>query len=181
MKGRKQNVFDDFLSAAEWLFEADWTRPEKLAISGGSNGGLLVGAALTQRPAYFGAVLCTYPLLDMIRYHRFLVAEYWVPEYGSAEDGEQFPYLLRYSPYHNVAEDVAYPATLFVTGDADTRVAPLHARKMAARLQRETGSDRPVLLMYDTEAGHSGGKPVSKQVEDTSKELHFLLWQLGEL
>jgi prolyl oligopeptidase len=181
MKGRKQNVFDDFLSAAEWLFEADWTRPEKLAISGGSNGGLLVGAALTQRPSYFGAVLCTYPLLDMIRYHRFLVAQYWVPEYGSAEDAEQFRYLLRYSPYHNVAEDVAYPATLLVTGDADTRVAPLHARKMAARLQRETGSDRPVLLMYDTEAGHSGGKPVSKQVEDTSKELHFLLWQLGEL
>lgn len=181
MRGEKQNVFNDFLSAAEWLFEEDWTRPAKLAIAGGSNGGLLVGAALTQRPSYFSAVLCTYPLLDMIRYHRFLVARYWVPEYGSSEDEEAFRYLLEYSPYHNVAEDVPYPATLFVTGDSDTRVAPLHARKMTARLQRKTGSDRPVLLMYDTETGHSGGMPVSKQVEDTTDELLFLLWQLGEL
>ena len=181
MKGEKQNVFNDFLSAAEWLFEEDWTRPAKLAISGGSNGGLLVGAMLTQRPSYFAAVLCTYPLLDMIRYHRFLVAQYWVPEYGSSEDEEQFRYLLEYSPYHNVVEDVDYPATLFVTGDSDTRVAPLHARKMTARLQRKTGSDRPVMLMYDTETGHSGGMPVSKQIEDTTDELLFLLWQTGEL
>lgn len=181
MRDRKQNVFDDFLSAAEWLFEEDWTRPAKLAIAGGSNGGLLVGAALTQRPSYFSAVLCTYPLLDMIRYHRFLVARYWVPEYGSSEDEEQFRYLLRYSPYHNVAEDVRYPATLLVTGDADTRVAPLHARKMTALLQRKTAARRPVMLMYDTETGHSGGMPVSKQVEDTTNELLFLLWQLGEL
>ncbi len=181
MREKKQNVFDDFLSAAEWLFEEDWTRPERLAISGGSNGGLLVGAALTQRPSYFAAVLCTYPLLDMIRYHRFLVAQYWVPEYGSSEEEDAFRYLLRYSPYHNVAEDVAYPGVLFVTGDSDTRVAPLHARKMTARLQRETGSDRPVMLMYDTETGHAGGMPVSKQVEDTTNELLFLLWQTGEL
>lgn len=181
MKEKKQNVFNDFLSAAEWLFESDWTRPEKLAIMGGSNGGLLVGAALTQRPSYFSAVLCTYPLLDMIRYHKFLVAQYWVPEYGSAEKEEQFRYLLEYSPYHNVAEDVAYPATLFVTGDSDTRVAPLHARKMTARLQHKTSSDRPVMLMYDTETGHSGGMPVSKQIEDTTNEVLFLLWQLGEL
>ena len=181
MKGEKQNVFNDFLSAAEWLFENDWTRPEKLAISGGSNGGLLVGAALTQRPSYFSAVLCSYPLLDMIRYHKFLVAQYWIPEYGSSKKEEQFRYLLEYSPYHNIAEDVHYPATLFVTGDADTRVAPLHARKMAARLQYKTGSKRPVMLMYDTETGHSGGMPVSKQIEDTTNELLFLLWQLGEL
>lgn len=181
MRGEKQNVFDDFLRAAEWLFEEDWTRPARLAIRGGSNGGLLVGAALTQRPSYFGAVICTYPLLDMIRYHRFLVARFWVPEYGSSEDPEQFRYLLEYSPYHNVAEDVPYPATLFVTGDADTRVAPLHARKMTAMLQAETGSDRPIMLTYDTEAGHSGGKPVSLQIEDVTDQLHFLLWQLGEL
>jgi prolyl oligopeptidase len=181
MKGKKQNVFNDFLSAAEWLFESDWTRPEKLAIIGGSNGGLLVGAALTQRPSYFSAVLCAYPVLDMIRYHKFLVAQYWVPEYGSAEKEEQFRYLLEYSPYHNVAEDVAYPATLFVTGDSDTRVAPLHARKMTARLQRKTGSDRPVMLKYDTETGHSGGMPISKQIEDTTNGVLFLLWQLGEL
>ena len=181
MRGKKQNVFDDFLSAAERLFESGWTRPSKLAISGGSNGGLLVGAMLTQRPSYFAAVICSYPLLDMLRYHEFLVARYWIPEYGSAEDEEAFRWLRRYSPYHNLAEDVAYPATLFVTGDADTRVAPLHARKMAARMQRKTGSDRPVMLMYDTEAGHSGGKPVSRQIEDTTDELLFLLWQTGEL
>ena len=136
---------------------------------------------LTQRPSYFAAVLCSYPLLDMIRYHEFLVAQYWIPEYGSSEDEEAFRWLLRYSPYHNLAEGVDYPATLFVTGDADTRVAPLHARKMAARMQRKTGSDRPVMLMYDTEAGHSGGKPVSKQIEDSTDELLFLLWQTGEL
>jgi prolyl oligopeptidase len=179
MREKKQNVFDDFLAAAEWLIRNGYTNPSRLAISGGSNGGLLVGAALTQRPNLFAAVVCSYPLLDMIRYHRFLVARFWIPEYGSSEDPEQFRYLLAYSPYHQVKAGTRYPAVLFITGDADTRVDPLHARKMAARLQAATASDRPILLRYDTKAGHSGGLPLSKQIEDITDELSFLLWQLG--
>jgi prolyl oligopeptidase len=179
MLEKKQNVFDDFISAAEWLIKNGYTNPKKLAISGGSNGGLLVGAAMNQRPELFQAVVCAYPLLDMIRYHHFLVARFWVPEYGSAEDPKQFEYLFRYSPYHNVRSGLNYPAVLFITGDSDTRVAPLHARKMAALLQATTGSERPVLLHYDTKAGHSAGLPVSKVIEDLTDELSFLFWQLG--
>ena len=179
MLERKQNVFDDFIAAAEWLIESGYSTPSKLAIAGSSNGGLLVGAALTQRPELFQAVVCSYPLLDMVRYHRFLVARFWVPEYGSSEDPEQFRYIHAYSPYHRVKPGTAYPAVLFITGDADTRVDPLHARKMAALLQSATGSERPVLLHYDTKAGHSGGMPISKQIEDLTDELSFLFWQLG--
>ena len=179
MFGNKQNVFDDFIAAAEWLIANGYTKPERLAIYGGSNGGLLVGAALTQRPDLYKAVVCTYPLLDMIRYQQFLVARYWVPEYGSSENPEQFPYLLAYSPYQNVHPGTAYPATLFITGDGDTRVAPLHARKMAAAVQAANAGPNPILLRYDTEAGHSGGMPVSKQIEDSTDLLSFLFWQLG--
>ena len=178
MLGKKQNVFDDFITAAEWLIANKYTSPAKLAIRGGSNGGLLVGAALTQRPELFAAVVCGYPLLDMVRYQKFLVARYWVPEYGSAENAEQFRYIYAYSPYHNVKTATKYPAVLFVTGDADTRVAPLHARKMAALMQAITGSERPILLRYATKAGHSGGTPVSKQVDELAEELAFLFWQL---
>lgn len=178
MFGNKQNVFDDFITAAEWLIESGYTKPSKLAVSGGSNGGLLVGAALTQRPELFQAVVCAYPLLDMIRYHEFLIAKFWVSEYGSSEDPEQFNYLYAYSPYHQVKRRIEYPAVLFITGDADTRVAPLHARKMAALLQSATASDKPVLLRYDTKLGHSGGRPLSKQIEDLTDELSFLFWQL---
>ena len=178
MRENKQNVFDDFIAAAEYLIKEGYTKPEKLAIMGGSNGGLLVGAVMTQRPDLFGAVVCTYPLLDMIRYHKFLVARYWVPEYGSSEDPEQFKYLLAYSPYHNVKKGTKYPAILFITGDADTRVAPLHARKMTALMQASTASGKPVLLRYHTKAGHSGGQPVSQQIEDLVDILSFLLWQL---
>jgi prolyl oligopeptidase len=179
MLEKKQNVFDDFIAAAEWLIANKYTRPEKLSISGGSNGGLLVGAAMTQRPDLFRAVLCSYPLLDMVRYHRFLVARFWVPEYGSAEDPEQFRYLHAYSPYHNVREGVEYPAVMFISGDSDTRVDPLHARKMAALVQARTGSDRPVLLHYDTKAGHIGGvAPVAVQIEQLVDQLSFLAWQL---
>ena len=164
MLQNKQNVFDDFIAAAEYLIEKGYTKPEKLAIRGGSNGGLLVGAAMTQRPDLFGAVICTYPLLDMVRYHMFLVARYWVPEYGSSENPEQFKYLYAYSPYHNVKKGTIYPAVLFITGDADTRVAPLHARKMAAMMQAATGSDKPVIIRYHTKAGHSGaaGQPADR-------------------
>ncbi len=179
MLDKKQNVFDDFIAAAEWLIGEKYTRPEKLAISGGSNGGLLVGAALTQRPELFQAVVCAVPLLDMLRYHKFLVARFWVPEYGSSENPEQFKYLHAYSPYHRVKPGTRYPAVLFVSGDFDTRVDPLHARKMCALLQATTGSGRPILLHYDTKGGHSGGKPVSKVIDDLTDELSFLFWQLG--
>lgn len=179
MLENKQNVFDDFIAAAEWLIKNGYTQPKKLAISGGSNGGLLVGAALTQRPELFRAVVCRYPLLDMIRYHKFLVARFWIPEYGSSDDPKQFKYLYAYSPYHHVKSGTKYPAVLFVTGDSDTRVDPLHARKMTARLQAATASDRPILLRYDTKAGHSGGLPVSRQIEELTDELSFLFWQLG--
>jgi prolyl oligopeptidase len=179
---KKQNVFDDFIAAAEWLIANRYTSADKLAIAGGSNGGLLVGAALTQRPELFRAVVCSVPLLDMLRYHKFLVARYWVSEYGSADDPMQFGYLRRYSPYHNVKPGLRYPAVLFETGDADTRVAPLHARKMAALLQAATGApagERPILVRYDTEAGHSGGLPVTKTIQDVTTRLHFVMWQLG--
>ena len=177
MLENKQNTFDDFIAAAEWLIDSGYTNPSKLAVRGGSNGGLLVGAAITQRPELFAAMVCTYPLLDMLRYHQFLVAGFWVPEYGSSENSLQFEYLATYSPYHRVRSGENYPAALFVTGDGDTRVAPLHARKMTALMQAETGSSNPVLLMYDTEAGHSGGRPVTDMVAELTEELRFLLWR----
>ena len=179
MLGNKQNVFDDFIAAAEWLIRNHYTRPSKLAISGRSNGGLLVGAALTQRPDLFRAVVCGYPLLDMLRYQKFFVAKYWVSEYGSADNAAQFKYLDAYSPYQHVKAGTKYPAVLLVSGDGDTRVAPLHARKMTALLQAATGSDRPILLHYDTEAGHSHGVSVTKQIDEAAVSMGFLFWQLN--
>jgi len=178
MLEKKQNVFDDFVAAAEYLVSEKFTKPEKLAIQGASNGGLLVGAVLTQRPDLYQAVVCGYPLEDMLRFQKFLEGPYWVAEYGSAENQEQFPYLYAYSPYHRVKPGVKYPAVLFITGDGDTRVAPLHARKMAARLQAATASDRPILLLYDIKSGHSGGRPLNKQIEEDTDTLSFLFWQL---
>jgi prolyl oligopeptidase len=178
MLENKQNVFDDFTAAAEWLIANKYTQPSRLAIAGGSNGGLLVGAALTQRPELFRAVVCSYPLLDMVRYHLFLVARYWVPEYGSSEEPEQFKVIYAYSPYHRVKENGAYPAVLLISGDSDTRVAPLHARKMAALLQSVRGNPNPALLKYDTEAGHAGTLPLPKQIDNLTDELTFLSWQL---
>ncbi|HMC30961.1 MAG TPA: prolyl oligopeptidase family serine peptidase [Candidatus Angelobacter sp.] len=180
MLEKKQNVFDDFIAAAEWLIQNKYTSPAKLAIRGTSNGGLLVGAALTQRPDLFAAVICGYPLLDMVRYQNFLVAKYWVPEYGSSDNAEQFKYIYAYSPYHRVKAGTKYPSVLLISGDSDTRVAPLHARKMTALLQAATASiDHPILLHYDTAAGHSGGTPAGKQIENTTDELSYLFWQLG--
>jgi prolyl oligopeptidase len=179
MRERKQHVFDDFIGAAEHLIAEGYTSPRHLSIRGGSNGGLLVGAVSNQRPDLFGAVVCTYPLLDMVRYHRFLVASFWVPEYGSSEDPEQFRYLRDYSPYHNVDASSDCPATLYITGDGDTRVAPLHARKMAALMQATHGDTTPMLLRYHTDAGHSGGQPVSQQIEQMVDTVSFLLWQVG--
>jgi prolyl oligopeptidase len=178
MMEKKQNVFDDFYAAAEWLIENNYTNPDKIAIRGGSNGGLLVGAALTQRPELFKAIICTYPLLDMVRYQQFLVARWWVPEYGSSEDPEQFKYILAYSPYQNVIEGKKYPATLFITGDSDTRVDPLHARKMTALMQYASDGSTPMLLYYDTKAGHSGGASLTKTIDDATIALSFVVWQL---
>jgi prolyl oligopeptidase len=178
MKDKKQNVFDDFIGAGEWLIANHYTSSKELAIEGGSNGGLLVGAALTQRPDLFRAVICQYPLLDMLRYQKFMKGSFWVPEYGSADDPAQFQYLRAYSPYHNVKDSTNYPSVLFITGDGDTRVAPLHARKMAARLQA-TSTKNPVLLLYDTKSGHSGGRPLGKQIEEETDSISFLFSQLG--
>lgn len=179
MLEKKQTVFDDFISAEEWLIAHSYTSSQKLAITGGSNGGLLVGAALTQRPDLQRAVVCLYPLLDMLRYQKFMEGPLWVPEYGSSDDPAQFKYLHTYSPYHQVKQGVKYPAVLFITGDGDTRVAPLHARKMAARLQAATASDNPILLLYDTKSGHSGGRPLGKLIEERTSILSFLFSELG--
>jgi prolyl oligopeptidase len=179
MLGNKQNVFDDLIAAAEWLIDQGYSRRDALAISGGSNGGLLVGAALTQRPDLFRAVVCQVPLLDMLRYHHLRIARLWIPEYGSAEDPEQFRWLYAYSPYHHVRHGEHYPATFLLTAEGDSRVDPMHARKMAARLQAETASDAPILLRVETAAGHGQGKPRSKQLEEATDVWSFLFWQLG--
>jgi len=178
MLANKQNVFDDFASAAQYLIDQRYTSPQHLGISGGSNGGLLVTALLTQRPDLVKAVVCSYPLIDMIRYHRFLVARFWVPEYGSSEDPEQFKWIYAYSPYQHVVKGKNYPAVLFITGDSDTRVAPLHARKMTAMMQANNGSSNPVLLRYHVASGHSGGEPLKEQVNNQAESLAFLMWQL---
>ncbi|HXE57764.1 MAG TPA: prolyl oligopeptidase family serine peptidase [Gemmatimonadales bacterium] len=179
MLGNKQNTFDDFIAAAEWLIAEGYTRPERLAAGGGSNGGLLMGAVLTQRPDLFAAVVIQVPLLDMLRYHRFLIARLWIPEYGSADDPEQFAWLRAYSPYHRVVDGTPYPAVLLATAESDTRVDPMHARKMAARLQAATSSDRPVLLRLETRAGHGAGKPVSKVLDELTDTWSFVFSELG--
>lgn len=179
MLDRKQNVFDDFTAAGEFLVREGHVAPDRLAIMGGSNGGLLVGAALTQRPELFRAVVCQVPLLDMVRYHLFRIARLWIPEYGSADDPEAFGWLHAYSPYHHVRDGAAYPAVLLTTGESDSRVDPLHARKMAARLQAATSSGRPILLRVETRAGHGQGKPLSKALEEWADVWTFVFSQVG--
>ncbi|MFQ5876999.1 MAG: prolyl oligopeptidase family protein [Acidobacteriota bacterium] len=179
MLDRKQNVFDDFIAAAEWLIRKKYTRADRLAIRGGSNGGLLAGAVTTQRPDLFRAAIIAVPLLDMLRYHRFQIARLWIPEYGSAESPEQFRWLRAYSPYHNVRDGIDYPAVLLTTAQGDSRVDPTHAWKMAARLQAASASGRPVLLRTESRAGHGAGKPVSKVVDELTDVATFLFWQLG--
>jgi len=182
MLERKQNVFDDFHAAAEYLIEQGYTRPERLGIRGGSNGGLLTGAAITQRPELFSAAIVQVPLLDMLRYQHFLMARYWVPEYGSAEHPDQFEFLRAYSPYHNVRPGTRYPATLLTAGENDRRVHPLHARKMAAALQAATSADpaeKPILLWVDRETGHGQGKPLEIRIREATDLLVFMAWQLG--
>jgi prolyl oligopeptidase len=181
MLEKKQNVFDDFIAAAEHLIAEKYTDAAHLAIQGGSNGGLLMGAALTQRPDLFRAVVCQVPLLDMLRYQNFQIAKLWIPEYGSSDDPKQFEYLYAYSPYHHVKPGVRYPAVLFMTAESDTRVDPMHAVKMAALLQAETanGAEQPILLRVDSKAGHGAGKPITKLADDAVDVWSFLFWQLG--
>ncbi|HPI31930.1 MAG TPA: prolyl oligopeptidase family serine peptidase, partial [candidate division Zixibacteria bacterium] len=178
--GNKQNSFDDFIAAAEYLIAEGYTSPARLCISGGSNGGLLTGAVLVQRPDLFRAAIVAVPLLDMIRYHRFLAARIWVPEYGSSEDPEQFAYLLAYSPYHHVTESADYPAVLLTAGLSDSRVDPMHARKMTARLQAADATpETPVLLRIEPKAGHGQGKPISKQIEEQTDQWSFVFRALN--
>jgi prolyl oligopeptidase len=182
MLDRKQNVFDDFIAAAEWLVANGYTRRDRLAILGGSNGGLLTGAVAMQRPDLMQAAIVAVPLLDMLRYQDFLMARYWVPEYGSAEDAEQFRTLLAYSPYHQVRDGTRYPALLFTAGENDIRTHAMHARKMAARLQAVAAGveqANPVLLWVDRAGGHGQGKPLSLRVRDVADQQVFLRWQLG--
>ncbi len=181
MRENKQNVFDDFYAAAEWLIDNGYTQSEKLGIRGGSNGGLLTGVAITQRPELFSASIVAVPLLDMLRYEHFLMARFWVPEYGSAENAEEFEYIRAYSPYQNIRAGVKYPATLLTAGENDTRVHALHARKMAAALQAATVSEQrePILLWVDRSAGHGQGKPLGLRVQAAADQVAFMAWQLG--
>src|SRR6266403_2873171 len=174
----RQVAYDDFLSAAEWLIASGRTRADKLAIFGGSNSGLLVGAAMTQRPELFRAVVCMVPMLDMLRYHLFDNAHCWRDEYGTAEDPDDFTALTKYSPYHQVREGVAYPATMLVSGDADRNCNPLHARKMTARLQAANSSPYPIFLDYSQFRGHSPVLPLSARVEALTDRMAFLCDQL---
>ena len=175
MLEKKQNVFDDFISAAEWLIEEKYTTSRRLAIMGGSNGGLLVAACEVQRPDLYGAVICRVPVIDMLRYHKFTVGRYWISEYGNAErNAEHFPFMFAYSPLHNVQEGTAYPPTLILTADTDDRVVPGHARKFAATLQTAHKGENPVLLRVESKAGHGMGKPTSKVIQEESDVLAFL-------
>ncbi len=177
--GKKQNVFDDFIAAAEWLVENKYTRPERLAIIGGSNGGLLTAACLIQRPDLFGAVLSLVPVADMLRYHKFSVGRYWVSDYGNAEkDPEHFKFLYAYSPVHNV-KPADYPPTLITTADTDDRVVPMHGKKLAAALQAADRGENPILLRVETKAGHGRGKPTSKRIEEAADIYAFLFKTFG--
>jgi prolyl oligopeptidase len=183
MLDKKQNVFDDMIAAAEHLIAEKYSDKNHLAIQGGSNGGLLMGAMITQRPDLFRAVICQVPLLDMLHYQDFQIAKLWIPEYGSSENAEQFKWLYAYSPYHHVKAGTEYPAVLFMTADTDTRVDPMHAKKMAAEMQAQAKNGasrtRPILLRIESKAGHGAGKPVTKQIEEFTDVYSFLFWQVG--
>jgi prolyl oligopeptidase len=175
----KQNVFDDFIAAAEYLMAQKYTRRDKLAIEGGSNGGLLIGAVMTQRPDLFGACLPEVGVMDMIRFNQFTAGRYWVDDYGNPENEAEFKALLAYSPYHNVKDGVKYPPTLVTTADTDDRVVPGHSFKFAAALQHAQAGDAPVLIRIETRAGHGGGTPTTKVIETVADECAFLVKNLG--
>jgi len=176
MTQQKQNVFDDFVAAAEWLVEHQYTTPQKLAISGGSNGGLLVGACMIQRPDLFAAALPAVGVMDMLRFHKFTIGWAWMSEYGSPEENpDEFKALYAYSPYHNLKAQTAYPATLITTADHDDRVVPAHSFKFAAALQAAHGGESPVLIRIETKAGHGAGKPTAKLIEEIADKFGFLV------
>jgi prolyl oligopeptidase len=175
---KKQNVFDDFIAAAEWLVAEHRTTSEQLAIMGGSNGGLLVGAVEVQRPELFGACIPIVGVLDMLRFHQFTAGQFWRDEYGSVDDPAEFKNLLSYSPYHNIKADVQYPATLVMTADTDDRVVPMHSFKFAAALQRAQAGDAPILLRIETRAGHGAGTPTGKRIENAADRWAFLVKNL---
>ncbi len=179
MHDKKQNVFDDFIAAAEYLIAQGYTSPSKLAIAGGSNGGLLVGAAITQRPELFGAALPAVGVMDMLRFHKFTIGWAWVTDYGSADSAAQFPYLYKYSPLHNIRAGTRYPATLVTTADHDDRVVPGHSFKFTAALQAAQAGPRPVLIEIETKAGHGAGKPTSKLIEEQADRFAFLVKNLA--
>ncbi|WP_342601157.1 prolyl oligopeptidase family serine peptidase [Psychrobacillus sp. FSL H8-0483] len=176
---KRQNSYDDFIAAAEWLIKENYTQPSKIAIMGGSNGGLLVGVCITQRPELFGAALCLVPVTDMLRFHRFTVGRFWTTEFGNAEENEKdFKFLYKYSPLHNVKEGVKYPPTLISTADTDDRVVPMHAKKFAATMQEAQSGDNPILLRVENNAGHGLGKPLSKLIEEETDFYTFLFKEL---
>jgi len=177
-KTRKQNVFDDFIAAAEWLVDTGWTRPACLAIQGGSNGGLLVGACMTQRPDLFGACLPAVGVLDMLRFHLFTIGAAWQGDYGDVEREDEFRALLAYSPYHNLQPGTAYPATMVTTGDTDDRVVPGHSFKYAAALQHAHAGEAPVLIRISRRAGHGAGKPTTMRIDETADIFAFLFNEL---
>ena len=179
-KMNKQNVFDDFIGAAEWLIANGYTSSEKLAIVGGSNGGLLVGACMTQRPELYAVAIPQVGVMDMLRYHKFTIGWNWAPDYGTSEDSEEmFRYLLGYSPLHNLKPGTAYPATLVTTADHDDRVVPAHSFKFAATLQECNSGDKPQLIRIDSKAGHGGGKPLAKVLEEQADIYSFIMHNTG--
>jgi prolyl oligopeptidase len=178
-KLKKQNVFDDFIAAAEWLIANKVTSSKKLAIQGGSNGGLLVGAAMTQRPDLFGAALPAVGVMDMLRFHKFTIGWAWIDDYGSSDDPAEFKALLAYSPLHKLKAGTSYPATLITTADHDDRVVPGHSFKFAAALQAAHRGPNPVMIRIETKAGHGGGKPTKKKIEEAADQLAFLVKVFG--
>lgn len=179
MLDKKQNVYDDCIAAAEYLIKEKYTNPQRLALKGGSNGGLLVGAVVTQRPELFKVAFCMVPLLDMIRYHKFLIARYWIPEYGDPDKAEDLPILLKYSPYHNIKNGVSLPTMFVSAGENDTRVDPLHAKKFVAMARQNPAQKNPILLHIEYDSGHGSGKSVKQTVEGLSRELRFMMTELG--
>ena len=179
MLDKKQNVFDDFIAAAEYLISEKYTSSQKLGIMGGSNGGLLIGACMTQRPDLYKVAIPQVGVLDMLRYHKFTVGWGWAVEYGSSDDAKQFDYLIKYSPLHNVKDSVSYPATLVCTADHDDRVVPAHSFKFLATLQAKHKGSNPVLGRIDSKAGHGAGKPTAKMIEEAADVWSFALWNLG--
>ncbi|RMG08581.1 MAG: S9 family peptidase, partial [Cyanobacteria bacterium J055] len=178
-KLNKQNVFDDFIAAAEWLIANGYTNAGQLAIGGGSNGGLLVGACMTQRPDLFAAALPAVGVLDMLRFHKFTIGWAWCSDYGSPDNPEEFAALYAYSPLRNLKPGTAYPATMIITADHDDRVVPAHSFKFAAALQAADGGQNPLLIRIETKAGHGAGKPTAKVIEEIADKWAFLVKVLG--